>query len=262
MGYGLSEAAERKNATLKKCLVLDLLARAVQQALGSPPMAAFTRNTAVAGVAFLVLLTSACGPKKRPVVRAIPRPVGWTETGIASWYGHPYHGRRAANGEVYDMYKHTAAHQTLPFETWVRVLNLDTNRTSEVRITDRGPFVKGRIIDLSRVAAEQIGMIGSGIAKVRIEVIQPPRLDDGPFFGVQVAAFVERQAAERLRDRLEKRYGPTQVIRRDGPSVVWRVITGHERKVGDAESIAERLRVDKVDGAPDAFVVPLEVPAP
>jgi len=223
-------------------------------------MNVFARRTRIAGVTLVVLAIAACGPKKRPAVRAIPHPIGWTETGMASWYGNPYHGRRAANGEVYDMNRFTAAHQTLPFDTWVRVLSLDTNRTIDVRITDRGPFVDGRVIDLSRAAAEQIGMIGAGTARVRIEVIPPRRLEEGPFYGVQVAAFADRESAERLRQRLERRYGPARVIRREGSPVIWRVVTGREHTLADAEAIAERLRLDEVDGARDAFVVPLPAP--
>ena len=97
------------------------------------------------------------------------------QVGIASWYGDPYHGRKAANGEIYDMNTFTAAHKSLPFETWVRVKNLSNNKTTEVRITDRGPFVAGRIIDLSRASATQIELIRPGTAKVRIQVIRTPR---------------------------------------------------------------------------------------
>src|SRR3954468_5674361 len=105
----------------------------------------------------------------------LPPPSGtpdlsYTETGIASWYGHPYHGRAAANGERYDMETLVAAHRTLPFDTWVRVENLNNGKTVEVRIIDRGPFVDGRIIDLSHAAAQVIELIGPGVAKVRVDV--------------------------------------------------------------------------------------------
>src|SRR6266700_3841140 len=86
------------------------------------------------------------------------------ETGVASWYGEPYHGRQAANGEIYDMDTLTAAHPSLPFNTRVRVVNLDNGRTVDVRVADRGPYAKGRIIDVSRAAATQIGLIESGTA--------------------------------------------------------------------------------------------------
>jgi rare lipoprotein A len=113
-------------------------------------------RTLIVLVAAAVALAG-CGHKKRARVTPPPgpsrRPVvvqpGDTEEGLASWYGHPYHGRAAADGEIYDMEKMTAAHRTLPFHTWVRVYDLDNDRSVEVRITDRGPFVAGRIIDIS-----------------------------------------------------------------------------------------------------------------
>jgi len=127
-----------------------------------------------------------------PSVAAKP---GYVETGLASWYGHPYHGRPAANGEIYDMETMVAAHRTLPFDTWVRVYDLDTNKTVEVRIIDRGPFVDGRIIDLSHAAAEAIAMIGPGTARVRMEVIAVPAGVPPPVYVVQVGAFQDRATA-------------------------------------------------------------------
>ena len=96
---------------------------------------------------------------------------GFREKGLASWYGEPFHGRRTASGEVYDMDKLSAAHKTLPLNTWVEVRNLDNNRTMTVRINDRGPFVPGRIIDLSRAAAKELGVYGPGVAKVQLKAI-------------------------------------------------------------------------------------------
>ncbi|OGI00058.1 MAG: hypothetical protein A2Y25_09100 [Candidatus Melainabacteria bacterium GWF2_37_15] len=96
---------------------------------------------------------------------------GYLETGVASWYGGHFHGRRAADGSAYNMNKFTAAHKTLPFGSIVKVTNLRNNNSCVVKITDRGPFIEGRIIDLSRVAAEEIGMLGSGVSKVKIEVL-------------------------------------------------------------------------------------------
>src|SRR3954466_4572984 len=119
------------------------------------------------------LLMSGCGRSKR-VSPAKPPRIGASETGIASWYGIPYHGRVAANGEVYDMEKLTAAHRTLPFDTWVHVVNTSNQRTVDVRITDRGPFVDGRIIDLSHAAARQIELIGPGVTDVRLEILSLP----------------------------------------------------------------------------------------
>lgn len=96
---------------------------------------------------------------------------GFEETGIASWYGPGFHGRTTANGESYDMEAMTAAHKRLPFGSIVEVKNRDNGRTTRVRINDRGPFVRGRIIDLSKAAAREIGMLGPGTARVRIRVV-------------------------------------------------------------------------------------------
>jgi rare lipoprotein A len=102
-----------------------------------------------------------------------PAHIGSTETGVASWYGVPYDGRRAASGEVYDMRQLTAAHRSLPFQTWVEVTNLSNGKQVDVRINDRGPFVKGRIVDLSQAAARDIDMLRAGTARVRLKVIPP-----------------------------------------------------------------------------------------
>lgn len=109
-------------------------------------------------------------------VPAPPRParIGATEEGVASWYGYPYHGRATASGEIYDMEELTAAHRTLAFQTWLEVTNLANGKRVEVRVTDRGPFVHGRIVDLSLAAARQIDMVRSGTARVRLKVIRPP----------------------------------------------------------------------------------------
>ena len=100
-----------------------------------------------------------------------------SEQGIASWYGHPYHGRPTSSGEIYNMYAMTAAHRTLPFGTEVRVHDLDDGRDVSVRINDRGPFVNGRIIDLSYAAAKAMGMLGAGTAMVRLEILNPTVLE-------------------------------------------------------------------------------------
>jgi len=102
---------------------------------------------------------------------SLREPVGSIEIGVASWYGHPYHGRKAANGEKYDMNRLTAAHRLLPFGTRVRVSSLRNARMVEVRITDRGPFVEGRLIDLSRAAARVLGFQRAGLERVRVEVL-------------------------------------------------------------------------------------------
>ena len=125
----------------------------------------------------LALLTGCARKTSAHVPSSVkPAPIGATETGIASWYGPEYNGRHSANGEVFDMQKLTAAHRTLPFDTWIEVTNLANQKRVEVRITDRGPFVNGRIIDLSLAAAREIDMVTAGIVKVRIKVIRKPEV--------------------------------------------------------------------------------------
>jgi rare lipoprotein A len=121
-------------------------------------------------VLLFCLLALACGAKRTPEQPAGSR--DYEETGLASWYGGKFHGRRTASGEVYDMYELTAAHRTLPFGTVVRVTRLENGRSVEVRITDRGPFIKGRIIDLSYAAAKRLDMIRDGVARVRLVVVR------------------------------------------------------------------------------------------
>ena len=117
-------------------------------------------------------------------------------TGYASWYGHPYHGRRTSNGETYDMNTMTAAHRTLPFDTVVKVSNLSNGKAVTVRINDRGPFVKDRIIDLSYLAAKQIDLVGPGTARVSLEIL---KVVPNPFpLAIQVASFKEEVGAKKL----------------------------------------------------------------
>jgi rare lipoprotein A len=208
------------------------------------------------------LLCVSCAKKKTVRVPAAPR-AGAVETGIASWYGPPYHGRRAASGEIYDMEKLTAAHRTLPFNTWVEVTNLTNGKKVRVRITDRGPFVRGRIIDLSRAAAREIDMVGAGVAKVRLEVIPPPGnstanapAEAGPY-AVQVGAYLNRTSAERMQKTLRSRYQDCHLVRRDGETVLWRVLIGHETTEQAAQELAARLRLE----FGEAFVVRLDEPA-
>jgi rare lipoprotein A len=202
-------------------------------------------------------LAASCARRRR--VRAPVAPVpGSVEYGIASWYGYPYHGRRSASGEIYDMEKLTAAHRTLPFGTWVEVQNLSNGRKVQVRVTDRGPFVDGRIIDLSRAAARHIDMLRAGVVRVRLEVIEPPRLPPvAGFYAVQIGAFENRTNAERLRDSLRPRYAHCRVIRRESSSPPWRVLVGEEPSLQAAGALASELRLEF--GA--AFVVRLDAPA-
>jgi|KBSSwiStaDraftv2_1062776.scaffolds.fasta_scaffold718347_1 peptidoglycan lytic transglycosylase len=225
---------------------------------------------------FAAVILCGCAHKKHARI-PVPPPavqVGQTETGLASWYGHPYHGRQAANGEIYDMEKLTAAHRTLPFNTWVRVENLSNDKFVEVRITDRGPFIDGRIIDLSHAAARAIDMIGPGVTRVKVKVIEAPRVlvttvtsASAPVappvedtanarFAVQVGVFRDRQNAERVRRDMEARYGAARLVLREGNPVMWRVLVGSEGSEDAASALSDRIQ--RESGEKSAFVVRLD----
>ena len=185
-------------------------------------------------------------------VESPPAVSTYVETGVASWYGYPFHGRTAADGEIYRMEKLTAAHRTLPFNTWVRVVNLTNAKAVEVRIIDRGPFIDGRIIDLSQAAARAIEMIGPGIAPVRLEILSSPPLAPD-LFAVQVGAFRDRRNAERVRTLMRSRYGIARIVLRDGDPGLWRVVVGAEVTIDGARTLSSRIRQDTEDKL--AFVV-------
>lgn len=161
---------------------------------------------------------------------------------MASWYGVPFNGHRSSDGEIYDMYQMTAAHRTLPFGSIVQVTNLTNGRQVDVRITDRGPFVGNRIIDLSYAAAEALGVVGPGTARVRLQVVSGPNPFAG-FFGVQVGAFEVQANAERLRAGLLARYSPITIVPYDSPNgLFYRVRVGRLPSEAAAHELASRLR--------------------
>jgi len=210
--------------------------------------------------ALCAVILCGCAHRKHARVAGPPPPVaakvGDTESGLASWYGHPYHGRPAANGEIYDMEKLTAAHRTLPFETWVHVTNLTNDKTVDVRITDRGPFIDGRIIDLSHAAARAIDLIGPGVARVRLEVIQAPANAAAALFAVQVGVFRDRRNAERVRADMAARYGSARLVPRQGDPPMWRVLVGAESTQDGANQLSDRIV--RESGEKSAFVVRLD----
>ena len=175
---------------------------------------------------------------------------GWEESGEASWYGPGFHGKQTASGEVYDMEAMTAAHKKLPFGARVRIHNLDNGRQTEVRINDRGPFARGRIIDLSRAAARDIGMLGSGTARVRIQVLEgattarvdrrePVAIPEGCFL-IQVGAYRDAGNATEMARRLSARGETVRQVEGGG---VTRVL------VGPFPSAEEtRLTLERYDG--------------
>jgi peptidoglycan lytic transglycosylase len=242
-----------------------VLARAARRALRSHQVAS-RRSIALSAAALILASLSLAGCAKKhhsATAPAAPRvstaEVVDGETGIASWYGHPYHGRPAANGEIYDMEKLTAAHRTLPFGTWVRVVNLSNDKTVDVRITDRGPFVENRIIDLSHAAAEAIALIGPGVARVRLDILSVPTTASGEnWYAVQAGAFLDRDRAERLLASLERDFGPAHLVQRPDTPSLWRVVVGRVPSEAAATALARRIRVQ----TGTAFVVRLDPSAP
>jgi rare lipoprotein A len=238
VGWALARAARQRRGLLAVLLVLTLLR--------------------VAGCAG--------GPRPTPPERPDDTPrIGFEQRGVASWYGPGFHGRRTANGEVYDMEAMTAAHRTLIFGSLVEVHNLDNNRRTRVRINDRGPFIHGRIIDLSRAAARDLEMIGPGIARVRIRVVdcclglertarraageQAPAT--GSTWWVQAGAFLDRARARELADRLSRRYPDVRV----SPSGSWhRVLLGPYDLRRAADDVAQAL----LDAGYDVILRPAE----
>ena len=146
----------------------------------------------------------------------------YTEMGLASWYGPPYHNRRGANGEIYDMNGMTAAHRTLPLNSIVRVTNVKTGHSAIVRITDRGPFIGERMLDLSLAAAKAVDVWAPGTAWVKMDVLESPApLDSGGKWAVQIGAFDTLQAAKEMKQSLINRYHPSRVLEFAGPTGEW-----------------------------------------
>jgi len=237
--------------------------------LNSP--VALHRNRRAFQILLLVALAVAGCAQRRPVATIPPPPIatpipvappgtppvlapGYSEQGVASWYGLPFHGRKASSGEVFDMNQLVAAHRTLPFNSVVRVTNLNNGMQIDVRIIDRGPFVAGRVIDLSRAAATAINMIGTGIAPVRIELVSsaPTFVTN---FSVQIGAFQESGRAEELRAQLAPRY-PVYVQQFDSDAGhFYRVRVGHLATQQEAQQLAAKL---VTEGPFQTFVVRLD----
>jgi rare lipoprotein A len=182
--------------------------------------------------------------------------VGYTEQGMASWYGPDFHGGRTATGETYDMNAMTGAHPTLPLPTWVRVTNLENGRSVVVRLNDRGPFAKGRIIDLSRAAAEQLDMVRAGTARVEVVSLAgtapaAAAPASAAAYYAQAGAFGSRENAEALASRLRGAgiAGVTVAESVSGGRPIYRVRAGPVATLPEFDALIERLRVA---GAADA----------
>jgi len=141
---------------------------------------------------------------------------------MASWYGPPYHNRKGANGEIFDMNAMTAAHRTLPLNSIVRVTNLGNGYSVIVRVTDRGPFYESRILDLSMAAAKKIGTYATGLSKVKVEVLETPApIDTGGRWAVQIGAFKDSDEAHQLKLQLQQKYATANIIQFHGPTGDW-----------------------------------------
>lgn len=201
---------------------------------------------------------------------SLPEQEGFIQSGKASWYGKKFHGRPTSSGEIFDMYKKTAAHKTLPLDTYVSVRNLSNNKETVVRINDRGPFVKGRVIDLSYAAARDIASVGPGVVDVRLvalarkvgeqktagglkPVVETRDLKRGGFT-VQVGAFANRENALRLADRLKVLFDFVEIsIHRDGDvGTMYRVRVSRSDTLEEAALVEQRLEEMGFD---QAFVV-------
>jgi len=180
----------------------------------------------------------------------------FVQTGRASWYGAPYHNRRGSNGEIYDMNAMTAAHRTLPLGSIVRVTNVKTGHSAIVRITDRGPFVEGRIVDLSLAAAKKIDVLQTGTAMVRLEVLKAPAsLDSGGRWAVQIGAFDVEKEATSLTSHLARRYHTAKVQQFRSPIGDWWV---RVRVLGDDRQRAEEVAHDTQTSQGSIFLVRLD----
>jgi rare lipoprotein A len=196
----------------------------------------------------------------------LPHSKGFRQRGLASWYGRDFHGKKTSNGEIYNMYAMTAAHKTLPLGTYVRAHNLENNQKVVVRINDRGPFVRGRIIDLSYAAAKEIGLVGPGTAEVEVVALGRPSSSGSGSgssyvssdyysgnFTFQVGAFVDRENAERLKRKLDRTYQNAHItVYNNGVDIFYRV------RVGKASTLEQAMEYEAYlirNGFPDAFVV-------
>jgi len=193
---------------------------------------------------------------------------GFRQQGIASWYGKKFHGRLTSNGETYDMHAMTAAHKTLPLGVFVKVTNQRNGASAVVRVNDRGPFVAGRVIDLSFAAAKKLDVVGAGTAPVVVEalgyrsdvdghsVYTPPKSYDVGTYAVQVGAFSVRENADRLAADLRRQHGSADVQSGEkNGATLYRVRVGKYSSLSSAEQAKDDFRRTLYPGS---FVVAFE----
>jgi rare lipoprotein A len=190
-----------------------------------------------------------------PTIPAGTQPIA-TEIGRASWYGPPYHNRRGSNGEVYNMHAMTAAHRTYPLGSVVRVTNLKTGHSALVRITDRGPFIPGRVLDLSLAAARKLDVWQPGVAEVKVELMQASApLDAGGKWAVQIGGFPDEEVATKLADHLTRRYRTANVRRFASPAGDWWI---RVRVLDDDHDRAQKLAAETKTSQGAVFLVRLD----
>ena len=190
-----------------------------------------------------------------PTISPDARPID-TEFGKASWYGPPYHNRRGSNGEVYNMHAMTAAHRTYPLGSIVRVTNVKTGSAALVRITDRGPFIPGRVVDLSLAAAQKVGVWKPGIAEVKVELMQSAAQPGQPGkWAVQIGGFPDESEASKLADHLTRRYHTAKVLRFASPTGAWWI---RVRVPDDDHERAQKLAAETKTPEGAVFLVRLD----
>ena len=207
-------------------------------------------NQKISYLLVLSLFVSAGCRKKRIPINTPEDQLGITQqelNGYASWYGDPFHGRRTSNGEIYDMYRLTAAHKTLGFNTIVKVNNLDNGKSVQIRINDRGPFVQGRIIDLSYQAALRIKMVRPGTARVRLDIIRMER--NLSRYVIQIGSFRQKKLAVRLRKKLLDDYATVEIRPRElAQGRFYQVLVGNYKTGKEAARTLRRLKAEGYSG--------------
>ena len=179
-----------------------------------------------------------------------------TQTGLASWYGPPYHNRRGSNGEVYNMHAMTAAHRTFPLGSIARVTNLKTGSTALVRITDRGPFIPGRIVDLSLAAARKLDLVQAGVGQVKVELMESSASPGSSGkWAVQIGGIPDEKVASKLADRLTRRYHTANVLRFKSPAGDWWI---RVRVLDDDHERAQKLAAETETTEGTVFLVRLD----
>jgi rare lipoprotein A len=189
-------------------------------------------------------------PSAAPSPAAVPERVAvgqiYRETGVASWYGKEFHGRKTASGEIFDMYGISAAHRILPLGTAIRVTNLDNFKSIKVKVTDRGPFIRSRVLELSYGAARELGFAAQGTARVKIETLEP--FHDTALFTVQAAVFADEENAKLLKERLSKKFEVIYIVPfMSNLGTFYRVRVGSYGTEEKAELVAGKLTLEGLE---------------